>query len=118
MYVRCGTAIFGLGYIAFLTLELITILEEEPGAPCYNPVRAAAGFLNIVFVVLQAWLIVYYPRLNLHINGIIDRYEQDSVVSRSTVPLHNVSLVQIWLHAPPGDKPEPVATCCGKGEHI
>ena len=72
--VRNGAVLFGLGYIAFLAVELITILEEEPGSPCYNPLRAASNVLNIVFVVLQASLIVCYPRLNLHINGIIDRY--------------------------------------------
>ena len=87
--VRFGAVSFGLGYIAFLAVELITVLEQEPESPCYNPVRATAGFLNIVFVVLQASLIVYYPRLNLHINGVIDRYGRHSVALHK----HNVVLV-------------------------
>ena len=72
--VRAGAVLFALGYIAFIMLELITTLEHQPGAPCYNPLKAASSFLNIVFVVLQGTLIVCYPRLNLHINGVIDRY--------------------------------------------
>ena len=71
-----GTVVFGLCYVAFLMLELITVLEEEPGSPCYNPLRAAACILNMIFVFLQGTLIVLYPRLNLNINRIIDRYGQ------------------------------------------
>ena len=72
--VRIGTVFFGLCYVAFLVLELITVLEVKPGSLCYNPVRAAACILNILFVLLQGTLIVLYPRLNLNINRIIDRY--------------------------------------------
>ena len=70
---RNGLVLFGLIYIAFLALELITVLEYESGSPCYDPLRVASCSLMIVFVVLQTSLFVMYPRLNLHINGVIDR---------------------------------------------
>ena len=109
--VRNGAVLFGLGYIVFLTVELITIFEYEPGSPCYDPVRAASGILMIVFVVLQSSLIVFYPRLNLNINGVIDRYLIVGIWRIFSSKFNIV--VQIWLYAPLGDKPEPVASCCG-----
>ena len=78
-----------MGYIAFLAVELITILENEPGDPCYQPVRAASCLLMIVFVALQASLIVFYPRLNLHINGIIDRFGCMHLLATN---------LNLWLH--------------------
>ena len=71
--VRFFAVVFGLGYLAYLVLELITVIELEPDSPCHNPLKAASGFLNIIFVVLQGSLIVFYPRLNLNINAAIDR---------------------------------------------
>ena len=87
--VRSGAVLFGLGYIGFLAVELITILENEPGDPCYQPVRAASSLLMIVFVALQASLIVFYPRLNLHINGVIDRFGCMHVLATN---------LNMWLH--------------------
>ena len=66
---------FGLGYIAFLVLEWITVIEKEAGSPCYNPTRATVCCLNILFVALQAFLIFYYPRLKLETRSILDRQE-------------------------------------------
>ena len=40
---------------------------------CWARRNLVINFANIIFVVLQASLIVYYPRLNLSINSIIDR---------------------------------------------
>ena len=70
---RIGTVIFAMGYVAFIALELITVIEEEPGSPCYSPLRATVCCLNIMFVALQGFLIFYYPRLNLKTNHVIDR---------------------------------------------
>ena len=70
---RIGTVFFAIGYLAFLFLELITVVEEEPGSPCYNPLKAVVCCLNMVFVMLQGFLIFYYPRLNLNISPVIDR---------------------------------------------
>ena len=70
---RIFTMFFGLGYVAFLVLELITVLEKEPGSDCYNPIRATVCCLNILFVALQGFLIFYYPRLKLNIQSILDR---------------------------------------------
>ena len=64
---------FGTGYVAFLVLELITVVEKEAGTPCFNPTRATVCCLNIIFVVLQGFLIFYYPRLKLNIRSIFDR---------------------------------------------
>ena len=80
--VRFAAVVFGLGYIAYLVLELITTIEQEPDSPCHNPLKAVFGFLSIIFVVLQGSLIVFYPRLNLNINGVIDRYRTD-IISHS-----------------------------------
>ena len=66
---------FGLGYIAFLVLEWITVIEKEVGSPCYNPTRATVCCLNILFVALQAFLIFYYPRLKLETRSILGRQE-------------------------------------------
>lgn len=72
--VRIGSVFFSIGYLAYLFLELITVVEEEPGSPCYNPLRATVCCLNMAFVVLQSFLIFYYPRLNLSISPVIDRF--------------------------------------------
>ena len=80
---RIGTIIFALGYVAFIALELITVVEEEPGSPCHSPLKATVCCLNIIFVALQGFLVFYYPRLNLNINPVIDRYRHSS---RVTVP--------------------------------
>ena len=70
---RIGTVIFAMGYVTFIALELITVIEEKPDSLCYSPLRATVCCLNIMFVALQGFLIFYYPRLNLKINHVIDR---------------------------------------------
>ena len=46
---RIFTMFLGLGYVAFLVLELITVLEKEPGSACYNPIRATVCMKRNVF---------------------------------------------------------------------
>ena len=70
---RIGTVIFAMGYVTFIALELVTVIEEKPDSLCYSPLKATVCCLNIVFVVLQGFLIFYYPRLNLKTNHVIDR---------------------------------------------
>ena len=70
---RIFAVFFALGYVAFLVLELITVVEKDPGSACYNPIRATVCCLNIIFVALQGFLIYYYPRLKLNIRSILDR---------------------------------------------
>ena len=69
--VRQAAMVFGLCYIAFLTIELIAMWNRE--CKCWARRNSVINFVNIIFVVLQACLVVYYPRLNLHINRIMDR---------------------------------------------
>ena len=76
--VRTAVVVFGLIYIAFLTIELIAKWNhdenhEEKPCKCWARRNFVINFVNILFVVLQAFLIVFYPRLNLHINSYIDR---------------------------------------------
>ena len=70
---RIFAVFFALGYVAFLVLELITVVEKDPGSACYNPIRATVCCLNVIFVALQGFLIYYYPRLKLNIRSILDR---------------------------------------------
>ena len=72
---RIFSTFFGLGYIAFLLLELILILEKRESA-CYDPTKIALCCLNIVFVALQGSLIFYYPRLKLNTISNLDRCER------------------------------------------
>ena len=72
---RIFSIFFGLGYIAFLLLELILILEKRESA-CYDPTKIALCCLNIVFVALQGSLIFYYPRLKLNTISNLDRCER------------------------------------------
>ena len=83
---RIGTIIFAIGYVAFIALELVTVVEQEPGSRCYSPLKATVCCLNIIFVALQGFLIFYYPRLNLKINAVIDRFGH---ASRVNVPNKN-----------------------------
>ena len=69
--VRTAVVIFGLCYFAFLTIELIAKWNND--CTCWQRRNYVINFVNIAFVVLQGFLIVYYPRLNLHINSYIDR---------------------------------------------
>lgn len=71
--IRVGAIIFGVGTVGFHILELITVLELPPDDICHNPVRAAFLISNIIMVVLEAYLIFMFPRLNLRINPPIDR---------------------------------------------
>ena len=72
--------VFGLCYIAFLTIELIAMWNRE--CKCWARRNFVINFANIVFVVLQASLIVYYPRLNLNINSIVDRFMNQFSLSK------------------------------------
>jgi len=87
--VRIGSVFFSIGYLVYLFLELITVAEEEAGSPCYNPLRATVCCLNMTFVVLQGFLIFYYPRLNLSISPVIDRF--------GTMHLMATNL-SLWIH--------------------
>ena len=87
--VRIGSVFFSIGYLVYLFLELITVAEEEAGSPCYNPLRATVCCLNMTFVVLQSFLIFYYPRLNLSISPVIDRFVH--VMSMLRCPIVSMS---------------------------
>ena len=69
--VRLAVVLFGLCYIACLTAETIARWGYE--CSCWQLRNYVINFVNIAFVVMQGFLIVYYPRLTLHINGYIDR---------------------------------------------
>ena len=98
--VRTAVVIFGLCYIAFLTIELIAKWNRD--CTCWARRNLVINFVNIVFVVLQAFLIVYYPRLNLHINGYIDRCTLIQTVLIMFLIKYNSP--QNWMHAPHGDQ--------------
>ena len=69
--VRQATVVFGLCYIAFLLIELVAMWNQN--CDCWARRNFVINFVNIIFVILQAFLIMYYPRLNLHINRYVDR---------------------------------------------
>ena len=69
--VRQATVVFGLCYIAFLSIELVAMWDRN--CTCWARRNFVINVVNIIFVILQAFLIMYYPRPNLHINRFVDR---------------------------------------------
>ena len=72
--VRVGAVIFGMGTVAYFTLEFVALVEFSSHPDCFSAVEAANVVAAIALVVLQTYLIFVFPRMNLRISPFIDRF--------------------------------------------
>jgi hypothetical protein len=54
-------------------LKLIQFFEMSTASPCYFVTKGINVFLMLFFVILQAFIIFTYPRLNLLCHQLINR---------------------------------------------
>jgi len=68
-FLRQGAFVFGIGSFIYHLLEFIThfIIDFHPN--CLDVLHTVNSFLSIIFVLLQAGVIIIYPRLNLHLDN-------------------------------------------------
>jgi hypothetical protein len=73
--IRFGAIIFGLVTFAYILLQLIEFYEMDSSAPhpCYEVFIGVNGYLMLIFVFLQVFVIFAYPRLNLLSYQVVNR---------------------------------------------
>jgi hypothetical protein len=54
-------------------------------ADCFSAVRAATEISVIILIILQTYLIVFLPRLNLRISPVLDRFGTMHLVATNIV---------------------------------
>eukprot|EP00095_Tigriopus_kingsejongensis_P008828 maker-scaffold280_size224562-snap-gene-0.11 protein:Tk08828 transcript:maker-scaffold280_size224562-snap-gene-0.11-mRNA-1 annotation:"protein otpl-8" len=87
---RIGIVFFGIGALMYLILELIAFIQAKNSLQCYNSTDGANSVLGILFVILQAFLIFMYPRLNLDTFNFLDGFGTMHVVATNLI---------VWVHA-------------------
>ncbi len=70
---RLGALVFGLGSLAYLSLELLAFARVPRQSRCFHPMAGANSSLALMFVLLQTLLVFFYPRLNLNICRPLDK---------------------------------------------
>ena len=74
--VRVGTVIFGCGALLYYVLEFLRFLEttEFKQGPCFHVSFGIGSILAIFFTMLQAYIIIVYPRINIRCHKLLNRY--------------------------------------------
>ena len=75
---RVGIIVFGLGTVSYFILSLTAFVEtskdlKEFAVNCIHPTLGANDVLGIIFTILQTYVIVMFPRLNIHCHKILNR---------------------------------------------
>ena len=72
---RVGITVFGIGTLIYFVLDFVKFLETSylENSPCFHPAFGVNSILGALFTGLQLYIILIYPRLNLHCHKLLNR---------------------------------------------
>ncbi len=78
--VRIGAVVFGLGALVYFAFEFVASVEHSAAhSPCFYPARMLNKVFAFLLILLQTALIFLFPRLNLKIYPLVDRYASETL---------------------------------------